>query len=51
MVAYTAKYKQSFAGVIKGEFSGALQKVLLSYVAAFEDYPTFLATRLSKTMV
>lgn len=48
--AYSAKHGKSFATIIKSEFSGTLQKVLISFVEAFEDYPTFLANRLEKAM-
>jgi annexin A7/11 len=47
---YSAKHGQTIANVIKEEFSGTLQKVLVAFVEAAEDYPTFLANRLEKTM-
>jgi hypothetical protein len=49
--AYNAKYGKTIATVIKEEFSGDLQKVLVTFVEAFEDYPTFLATRLERSML
>jgi annexin A7/11 len=49
--AYNAKHGKSFAKVIKDEFAGTLEKVLVAFVEAFEDYPTFLANRLEKSMV
>jgi hypothetical protein len=51
IVAYSAKYSQTLVSVIKDEFSGTLRKVLVAFVEAFVDYPTFLASRLEKTMV
>jgi hypothetical protein len=48
--AYSAKHGKTIASVIKEEFSGDLQKVLVAFVEAFEDYPTFLANRLERSM-
>ncbi len=50
MLPYNAKYGKTIATVIKEEFSGDLQKVLVAFVEAFEDYPTFLANRLERSM-
>ena len=48
--AYSAKHGKAFTDVIKGEFSGTIEKVLVAFVEAFEDYPTYLANRLERTM-
>jgi hypothetical protein len=48
--AYSAKHGKAFTDVIKEEFSGTIQKVLVAFVEAFEDYPAYLANRLERTM-
>ncbi|KAJ3333689.1 hypothetical protein HDU91_002873, partial [Kappamyces sp. JEL0680] len=49
-LAYEAKHGKSFEKVIKSEFNGSLEKVLVAFIEAVEDYPTFLAKRFEKSM-
>jgi hypothetical protein len=48
--AYEAKYGKSISQVIKSEFSGTIERMLLSLVEIIQNRPQYLAKRFENTM-